>query len=70
MLYYSNIIFFENFNQTLPKGMDVSDEILLDLNNCTLQEKKKEIFQYNHIIDDYHHEMIQVHVMEYNMKAK
>ena len=70
ILYYSNIIFFENFNQTLPKEMDVSDEILLDLNNCTLQETKKEFFQYNHIIDDYHHEMIQVHVTEYDAKAK
>lgn len=70
ILYYSNIIFFENFNQTLPKGMDVSDEILIDLNNCILKEKKKEIFQYNHIIDNYHHEIIQVHVMEYEVKKK
>ena len=70
ILYYSNIIFFENFNQTLPKGMDVSDEILIDLNNCILKEKKKEIFQYNHIIDNYHHEIIQVHVLEYEVKKK
>lgn len=30
LLYYSNIIFFDNNNQTLPVGMDLSTAVLLD----------------------------------------
>lgn len=30
LLYYSNIIFFDNNNQTLPVGMDLSTSVLLD----------------------------------------
>ena len=34
ILYYSNIMFFDNMNQTLPIGMNLSDEVLVDLNKC------------------------------------
>ncbi len=40
ILYYSNIIFYDNFNQTLPLGMDVSDEVLVNLGKCKLKEKR------------------------------
>lgn len=30
LLYYSNIIFYDNANQTLPEGMDLSSNVLVD----------------------------------------
>ena len=30
LIYYSNIIYYNNFNETLPFGMNVSDKILID----------------------------------------
>lgn len=31
ILFFSNIIYFDNFNQTLPNGMDVSTKVLIEL---------------------------------------
>ena len=30
LLYYTNIIFYDNTNQTLPEGMDLSTQVLID----------------------------------------
>lgn len=30
LLYYSNIMFYDNFNQTLPEGMNLSTRVLID----------------------------------------
>jgi len=41
---YSNIVFFENSSKTLPVGMDLSDNILVDLSKVNLKEiKRKQI---------------------------
>ena len=43
ILYYSNIIFFENQNNTLPIGMDVSTKVLMKINvNAEDYENYKE----------------------------
>lgn len=47
----SNIIYYDNFNNTLPIGMDVSDEILLDISKLDLELKRQRLFRIN-IIDD------------------
>ena len=52
ILYYSNIMFFDNMNQTLPIGMNLSDEVLVDLNKYKLLETKKEEFKINYLKRD------------------
>ena len=37
LIFYSNIIFFDNNNQTLPLGMDISQETLIDLDSYNLE---------------------------------
>ena len=37
--FYTNYVFYDNFNKTLPVGMDISTEILFD----TFKSKIKEI---------------------------
>ena len=47
----SNIIYYDNFNKTLPSGMDISDEVLLDVAKLNLELKRQRLFRMN-IIDD------------------
>ena len=58
ILYYSNIIFFENQNNTLPIGMDVSTKVLLKINsnaedyeNYEENKKREEINIFKKIND-------------------
>ena len=37
---FTNIIFFDNKNMTLPLGMNLSSKILVDLSNLTISEEK------------------------------
>ena len=53
ILYYSNIMFFDNMNQTLPLGMNISDEVLIDLSKYKILEVKKEDFKINYLKDEY-----------------
>lgn len=68
VLYYSNIIFYDNTNQTLPLGMNLSDEILVDLSKYKLVEANKEDFKINYLEDEYTSKIIKVHCIEYNVK--
>jgi len=47
----SNIIYYDNFNKTLPIGMDIADEILLDISKLDLELKRQRLFRIN-IIND------------------
>lgn len=70
VLYFSNIIFFDNMNQTLPIGMNLSDEILIDLNKYKLLETKKEEFKINHLSNEYNNKIIKIHSIEYNTMSE
>lgn len=43
----SNIIYYDNFNETLPIGMDISDEILLDISKLDMELKRQKLFRIN-----------------------
>lgn len=42
---YTNIIFYDNKNKTLPIGMDLSTKIVVDLSKIKLKEKTKKTFK-------------------------
>lgn len=42
---YTNIIFYDNQNKTLPLGQDISSNILVDLSRSELVEKEKQEFK-------------------------
>lgn len=48
----SNIIYYDNFNETLPIGMDISDEVLLDISKLDLELKRQKLFRINVIINE------------------
>ena len=68
ILYYSNIIFFDNFNQTLPSGMDLSDEVAVDLDSLKLEKTLQEEFNLNYVVDEYTNKIIKINLHEYKVK--
>ena len=70
ILFYSNIVFYDNFNQTLPNGMNVSDEVLINLDEYHLTQKKQEEFFMCYEPNEYEHEIVKVHVKEYEIDLK
>ena len=70
IIYYSNIIFYDNFNQTLPVGMNLSDEVLVNLEEKTLNEKSRGSFNVNYLLDEYSNKVVTVNVMEYDVYNK
>lgn len=70
LVFYSNIIFYENNNNTLPLGMDVSQEVLIDMNLYNLDLKSKDEFDINICKDEFTHFIRKVKVYEYDINAK
>lgn len=47
LLYYSNIVYFDNTNQTLPEGMDLSTQVLIDCSKFKFTLINKSKFRTN-----------------------
>ncbi len=70
LMFFSNIAFYENDNHTLPLGMDVSQEILINLDLYTLELKNKTEFNMNISKDEFTNYVKNVKVYEYNLISK
>ena len=70
LVFYSNITFFENNNQTLPLGMDISQEGLINMDMYELELKDKDEFNINIFKDEFNNFVKKVKVYEYNLKQK
>ena len=70
LVFYSNITFFENNNQTLPLGMDVSQESLINMDMYNLELKDKDEFNINIFKDEFNNFVKKVKVYEYNLISK
>lgn len=68
LLYYTNIIYFDNLNQTLPMGMDVTTEVLINLKDYKLEQKETKEFRINYQIDEYTNKIINVKAVNYVLK--
>ena len=65
LIFYSNIMFFDNFNKTLPVGMDLGTEVLANLNVIKLEKVKEEEFHINYPINEFEEIHKTVKVCEY-----
>ena len=70
LMFFSNIAFYENDNHTLPLGIDVSQEILINLDLYTLELKNKTEFNMNISKDEFTNYVKNVKVYEYNLISK
>lgn len=68
ILAFTNIIFFNNINKTLPVGMDYSTEVLLDLSEVDLIKKRE---KENHIVklndNSKKTEVTKINITEFNI---
>lgn len=74
LLYYSNIIFYDNNNQTLPIGMDLSSCVLLDCKKLDFKLVNKSRFRTNNYFTESNNLILpktkDVLVYEYDVSLK
>lgn len=66
IIFYTNIIFYDNFNKTLPLGMNLSSEVLVDLDKIKTECIKTEEFNINYPLNAFEVMTKKVIVYEYN----
>lgn len=69
LIYDTNIIQFDNYNQTLPVGMDVTTQVLINLEDYNLTKKKEKKIRINYQEDEFTNRVIEVNVIDYEAKA-
>lgn len=73
IVYLTNCIYYDNYNNTLPNGMDVSSKVLIDANNFEyelIQKKKIKTNRYFNDIDSIYPKLIYIYIEEYDVKIK
>ena len=67
MIFFTNIMFYDNFNKTLPMGMDLSSNVLLDLSKFELNANTEGAFNVNYLEDEFTNKVIKVNYNEYEI---
>lgn len=70
VIFYSNIMYYDNLNKTLPLGMDISTKVLIDLNKFDMKLVARKDFNINVLKDEFTNEIKLIHVYEYNLEFK
>ena len=70
LIYYSNIIYYDNLNNTLPLGMNISDKILIDLEMYDIRIKKQKIYRINQDLNEIENKTKILCIYEYELKLK
>ena len=74
LLYYTNIIYFDNVNQTLPEGMDLSKQVLIDTSKFDFDLINQTKFRTNNYFRESNNLILpkskDIFVYEYNIKNK
>lgn len=70
LVYNTNIIHYNNFNNTLPSGMDVQSTVTFDMKKYKMDLKKQKIFRINGTEDNFEFEEKIICVYEYEAKRK
>ena len=68
IVYNTNIIHYNNFNSTLPSGMDVQNTVTFDMKRYKIDLKKQKIFRINGTEDNFYFKEKIVCVYEYEAK--
>ncbi len=64
-VFYTNIIFYDNFNKTLPVGMNLSTEVLVDVDKIKLNLVKEEVFYLNYQENEFDFSTKEIKIYEY-----
>ena len=69
-IFYSNIMFYGNSNKTLPEGMNVKTEVLLDLKQYELKLVSRRDFKMNFMQNEFENTVKTIQVYEYDIERK
>ena len=70
ILYNTNIIFYDNFNKTLPEGMNEEQTVLLKNSLYEFEQVKKDEFKTNMYLENEENvEVRKIIVNEYNARC-
>ena len=67
-VFLTNATYFDNVNNTLPKGMNISDNVLIDMSMHKIKLKKQKVFRINKDINDIETKTKIVCVYEYEIQ--
>lgn len=67
VVYFSNCIYYNNYNKTLPLGMDVSTKCLLNVDKNKLKKLGKDDFRISTQIDEFKVNTKKVNIYEYEI---
>lgn len=70
ILYFTNSIYYDNHNKTLPLGMNVGTKCLIKLSDYERTLKKKENFRIVKLEDEWKIRTIKLNVYEYEIRKK
>lgn len=70
VVYFSNTIYYDNYNKTLPIGMDINAKCLLNLENYKINEICKEKFRISKMIDEFKIRTKEICLYEYELIEK
>ena len=69
-VFYTNIIFYDNFNKTLPLGMNLSTDVLVDVGKLKLELRKENVIYINHKENEFDYSTKEVRIYEYEAECK
>ena len=65
-VFYSNIMLYDNFNKTLPIGMNLSSEVIIDVDKLNLSFIREEKFYINHKLNEFDYDTKEIIIYEYD----
>ena len=70
LIFLTNTIYYDNYNKTLPEGMELNDLVLLDNAKFNFNRKQSSFFRVNKKVDGYDYKTCDIYVKEYNLELK
>ena len=70
IMYYTNIIFYDNLNKTLPEGMDIGSKVLIDLSKFEMKLVSRKDFYINVLENEFKNEIKLIQVYEYDLEIR
>lgn len=70
LIFYTNIMYYDNINKTLPEGMDVGTEVLIDLKQYEMKLVSRKDFEMNFLENEFESKVKTIQVYEYDVERK
>ena len=70
LIFLTNTIYYDNYNKTLPEGMELNDLVLLDNAKFNFLKKQNNFFRINKKMNKYDYKTCDIYVNEYNLELK